>query len=53
MYGPWAVLLHHDAEVPHDVDPTEARGHVTVGWRLPDGSEDRAPFVLIGGTMTP
>ncbi|MDX3751097.1 maltokinase N-terminal cap-like domain-containing protein [Streptomyces sp. AK08-02] len=35
------------------IDPTEARGHVTAGWRLPDGSEGRAPFVLLGGTATP
>ncbi|NEA62464.1 1,4-alpha-glucan branching protein [Streptomyces sp. SID12488] len=34
------------------LDPTEARGHVTAGWRLPDGSEGRAPFVLLGGTAT-
>jgi hypothetical protein len=32
------------------IDPAGARGHVTAGWRLPDGSEVRAPFVLVGGT---
>ncbi|MDQ0932249.1 maltokinase N-terminal cap-like domain-containing protein [Streptomyces turgidiscabies] len=29
-------------------DPTGPRGHVTAGWRLPDGNEGRAPFVLVG-----
>ncbi|MEU6226990.1 1,4-alpha-glucan branching protein [Streptomyces sp. NPDC047042] len=30
------------------VDPTSPRGEITAGWQLPDGSEHRAPFVLIG-----
>ncbi|MEW2115945.1 1,4-alpha-glucan branching protein [Streptomyces sp. NPDC005474] len=29
-------------------DPTGPLGHVTAGWRLPDGGEGRAPFVLVG-----
>jgi hypothetical protein len=29
----------------------EAQGHVTAGWRLPDGSEARAPFVFVGDTV--
>ncbi len=29
-------------------DPTGPRGHVTAGWRLPDGGEGRAPFALVG-----
>ncbi|WP_371662259.1 1,4-alpha-glucan branching protein [Streptomyces sp. NBC_00280] len=32
------------------IDPTGAHGHVTAGWRLPDGCEVRAPFVLVAGT---
>lgn len=31
--------------------PTDALGHVTAGWRLPDGSEGRAPFVLVNDTV--
>ncbi|WP_330288155.1 maltokinase N-terminal cap-like domain-containing protein [Streptomyces sp. NBC_00576] len=33
------------------IDTSEAQGHVTAGWRLPDGSEVRAPFVLVGDTV--
>ncbi|WP_405772715.1 maltokinase N-terminal cap-like domain-containing protein [Streptomyces sp. NBC_01538] len=29
-------------------DPTGPRGQVTAGWRLPDGGEGRAPFVVVG-----
>ncbi|WP_055526798.1 maltokinase N-terminal cap-like domain-containing protein [Streptomyces graminilatus] len=31
-----------------DTRTAEARGHVTAGWRLPDGGEARAPFVILG-----
>ena len=33
------------------IDTTEAQGHVTAGWRLPDGQESRAPFVLVHDTV--
>ncbi|WP_327697340.1 maltokinase N-terminal cap-like domain-containing protein [Streptomyces sp. NBC_00459] len=50
------VLPHEQAEKPQQqapgIDPTGAQGHVTAGWRLPDGSEVRAPFVLVGGAAT-
>ncbi|WP_405535601.1 1,4-alpha-glucan branching protein [Streptomyces sp. NBC_00075] len=36
---------------PEQQDPaagaTEAQGHITAGWRLPDGGEGRAPFVRL------
>ncbi|MDX3456876.1 1,4-alpha-glucan branching protein [Streptomyces sp. ME02-8801-2C] len=30
------------------IEPTAPRGQITAGWHLPDGSEHRAPFVVIG-----
>ncbi|MGW3649548.1 hypothetical protein [Streptomyces sp. NPDC000878] len=38
--------LPPDQQVP-GTDTTEAQGHVTAVWHLPDGGEGRAPFVLL------
>ncbi|ELP65065.1 maltokinase N-terminal cap-like domain-containing protein [Streptomyces turgidiscabies] len=41
-------VLPAPEEPAEGLDPTGARGQITAGWRLPDGSEGRTPFVLVG-----
>ncbi|MDX2542367.1 maltokinase N-terminal cap-like domain-containing protein [Streptomyces sp. WI04-05B] len=41
-------VLPAPEERAEGLDTAGARGQVTAGWRLPDGSESRAPFVLVG-----
>ncbi|MEH0418909.1 maltokinase N-terminal cap-like domain-containing protein [Streptomyces sp. B21-083] len=41
-------ILAPPEERAEGLDPTGARGQITAGWRLPDGGEGRAPFVLVG-----
>lgn len=43
-------VLRSEQEGP-GIDTTEALGYVTAGWRLPDGSEGRAPFALLSDTV--
>ncbi len=45
------VLSSEPEQQTPDTGTTEALGHVTAGWRLPDGSEGRAPFVLVSDTV--
>ncbi|MER6129556.1 1,4-alpha-glucan branching protein [Streptomyces sp. NPDC001795] len=35
---------------PGDTSPADASGHVTAGWRSPDGGENRAVFALLHDT---
>ncbi|MFE7777102.1 1,4-alpha-glucan branching protein [Streptomyces sp. NPDC057445] len=39
-------VLQQGRQVPR-TDTTEARGHVTAGWRMPDGGESRGLFVVL------
>ncbi|MEU9115134.1 1,4-alpha-glucan branching protein [Streptomyces sp. NPDC048483] len=48
--GRLAVRVHRVLEAHHDASATGAariRGHVTAGWRLPDGTEGRGPFAVV------
>lgn len=40
-------VLHPDGQAP-GTSPAEAQGHVTAGWRLPDGGESRDVFAVLG-----
>ena len=42
-----ARVLQPEGQAP-GTNPAGARGHVTAGWRLPDGGESRGVFAVLG-----